>query len=89
MNTLNSIKDSIKKIIDRNRKVESDKAWETSKTRKIIIAVLTYAVIVVFFYFAGLPNPFKNSIVPALAFIVSTRTMPLFKKIWIKKIYKK
>ena len=89
MNTLNSIKNSIKKIIDRNRRVEADKDWETSWTRKIIIAVLTYVVIVVFFYFAGLPNPFKNSIVPALAFVLSTMTLPLFKKIWIKKIYKK
>lgn len=89
MNTLKNIKDSIKKIIERNRRVEADKAWETSWARKIIIALLTYAVIVIFFYFAGLPDPFKNSIVPALAFVVSTLTLPLFKKIWINTIYKK
>jgi len=42
----------IRKIQERNKKVDSDKAWETSLSRKIIIAILTYFVIVLFFYFA-------------------------------------
>ncbi|HLD97734.1 MAG TPA: hypothetical protein VI815_00240 [Candidatus Nanoarchaeia archaeon] len=74
----------LNKIKERNAKVELDKAWETSFSRKIIIAVLTYIVIVIFFYFAGLPKPFINSIVPSLAFILSTLSLPLFKKLWIK-----
>lgn len=74
----------LNKIKERNGKVELDKAWETSFSRKIIIAVLTYIVIVIFFYFAGLPKPFINSIVPSLAFILSTLSLPLFKKLWIK-----
>jgi len=77
------IKDEIKNIKERNKRVELDKAWETSLTRKIIIAVLTYIVIVIFFYFAELPKPFINSIVPSLAFIISTLSLPIFKKIWI------
>ncbi len=89
MNAFKSIKESIKKIIDRNRKVEADKAWETSKTRKVIVAILTYIVIVIFFYFAGLPKPFVNSIVPALAFVVSTLTLPVFKDLWIRYVYNK
>ncbi|MBT5337691.1 hypothetical protein HN858_02410 [Candidatus Falkowbacteria bacterium] len=71
-------------IKKRNRRVEADKAWETSWFRKIVIAILTYVVIVVFFYFAGLPKPFMNSIVPALAFILSTLTLQIFKQVWIK-----
>jgi len=78
------IKKEIQQIKSRNRKVELDKAWETSITRKIIIAVLTYSVIVIFFIFAGLPKPFINSIVPAVAFMLSTMSMNLFKKQWIK-----
>ena len=73
----------IENIQKRNRKVEIDKAWETSYTRKIIIAILTYLVIVIFFYFAQLPKPFINSIVPSLAFILSTLSLPFFKKLWI------
>jgi len=83
------VEKEIELIKERNRRVEADKAWETSLSRKIIIAILTYIVIVVFFYFAGLPKPFTNSIVPALAFFVSTLTLPFFKKIWLDYIYKK
>ena len=79
-----NIAKEIQKIKERNQLVELDKAWETSFTRKIIIAVLTYFVIVIFFYFAGLPKPWTNSIVPALAFLLSTLSLPYFKKIWLK-----
>ncbi|MFC1696889.1 hypothetical protein ACFL1H_01025 [Nanoarchaeota archaeon] len=79
-----SLEKEIIEIKKRNKKVELDKAWETSLTRKLIIAVLTYFVIVIFFYFANLPNPFVNAIVPALAFVLSTLTMPIFKNIWMK-----
>lgn len=74
----------IKKIEERNKRVEGDKAWETSWLRRILVAILTYIVIVIFFYMAGLPKPWINSIVPAVAFILSTLTLGLFKKIWLK-----
>ncbi|MFA5992741.1 MAG: hypothetical protein WC796_03480 [Candidatus Pacearchaeota archaeon] len=83
MKDLDKIKIDIEKIKERNKRVEKDKAWEKSWTRKIIIAVLTYVVIVIFFFFAGLPNPFANSIVPAAAFIISTLSLSLFKRIWV------
>jgi preprotein translocase subunit SecF len=78
------ISEEIKTIKERNVRVELDKAWETSITRKVIIAILTYFVVVIFFFFAGLPKPWINSIVPSIAFLISTLTLPLFKKIWIK-----
>jgi len=84
MNQSEQIQSEIEKIKARNKKVELDKAWETSFTRKIIVAVLTYIVIVVFFFIAELPNPFINSIVPTVAFLLSTASLPLFKKVWVK-----
>ena len=81
----NRLEEEIQKIKERNARVELDKAWETSLTRKIIITVLTYVVIVIFFYFAGLPNPLVNSIVPSLAFLLSTLTLSFFKKLWINR----
>jgi hypothetical protein len=77
------INKEIKAIKERNTKVELDKAWETSWTRRIIIVILTYVVIAIFFYSAGFPKPLINSIVPSLAFLISTLTLNLFKKIWI------
>ena len=71
-------------IEQRNKKVEIDKAWETSWSRKIIIAILTYATIVLVFYIAQLPKPFINSIVPTAGFVLSTLSLPFFKNLWIK-----
>jgi len=77
------IKKEIQDIKKRNKRVELDKDWETSWTRRIIIMILTYIVMVIFFFSAGLSSPFVNSIVPALAFVISTLSLPIFKKIWM------
>lgn len=89
MITIKDLEKEINKIKARNRRVEADKAWETSWTRKIIIFVLTYVAIVVYFYVIGLPDPFINSLIPAVAFVISTLTLPFFKRVWIKYIYNK
>jgi polyferredoxin len=80
------VENRINAIEKRNKRVELDKAWETSWTRRIVIATLTYFVIVLFFYFAELPKPFINSIVPTAGFVLSTLSLPYFKKLWIKFI---
>lgn len=74
----------IEELKARNRRVETDKAWETSWTRKGVIAGLTYSVVVLFFFVADLANPFVNAIVPSIGFVLSTLTVPLFKKWWIR-----
>jgi len=84
MPNLESLQKEIEIIKQRNQRVEADKDWETSWMRRIIITVLTYLVIVVFFYAAKLPEPFLNSIVPAVAFILSSSSLLLFRKIWQK-----
>lgn len=86
MEELEQIKKDIREIKERNERVEKDKAWETSLFRKVIIAILTYIVIVIFFFFAKLPNPFINAIIPTIGFVLSTLSIPFFKKIWIKII---
>ena len=85
MNSIEDLKKEIEKINARNKRVEADKAWEMSWTRKFIILILTYFVIVVFFFAAKLPTPFINAIVPALAFLLSTMTLPVAKKWWTKR----
>ena len=70
---------------NRNKRVETDKAWETSWVRKLLILVLTYIVIVIFFFVTDLNKPFLNTIVPSLAFLLSTLTVPVVKKWWLKR----
>jgi hypothetical protein len=47
----------VTKLEVRNRRVDLDKAWETSWTRKIVIAVLTYFVVASYLYFVIKINP--------------------------------
>ena len=72
----------IQKIHERNKKVELDKAWETSKTRKISIAVLTYLVVVMVMHSLELEKPFINAIIPTLGFMLSTFSLGFIKKFW-------
>ena len=84
-----NIEKEIELIKKRNKKVEIDKTWELSLTRKFIIFLFTYIIIVLFFYIAQLSKPFINALVPSLAFILSTLTMPFFKKLWLRNNYNK
>ncbi|MBI2426588.1 MAG: hypothetical protein HYV34_01960 [Candidatus Kerfeldbacteria bacterium] len=84
-NSFEELQKDIDEIKARNKRVEADKAWETSWTRRVLIVVLTYCVIVSFFLVARLPDPFANAVVPAVAFMISTITVPLFKKWWLKR----
>lgn len=89
MATIQDLTEEINRIKERNSRVETDKAWETSWSRKVLIVVFTYLVIVIFFLFAGVADPFVNAIVPALAFILSTASLPLIKDLWLKYVYRR
>ncbi|HPN15218.1 MAG TPA: hypothetical protein PLF71_03855 [bacterium] len=88
MTTIEDLKSEIDKINARNQRVEADKAWETSWSRKLLILALTYIVVVIFFFISNLGNPFINAIVPTLGFFLSTLTVPFFKNWWLNN-YKK
>jgi len=79
----------VAKIEKRNARVEADKAWETSYTRRALLALFTYLAIGIYFSAIGVPNPWLNAIVPAVAFMLSTLSLPFFKKIWLRLFYKK
>jgi len=84
------MKSEILKIKERNKRVEIDKAWEISNTRRIIIAVLTYIVVVIFLFSINAPNPLLSAFIPAIGFLLSTLTLPLIKKMWVdNNIYNK
>jgi len=89
MDELQQLKNEIKEIKERNARVEADKAWETSLFRKVLIAILTYIVIVLFFLVAELPKPFINPIVPTLGFLLSTMSISFFKSLWQQSLKNK
>lgn len=83
------MKKEIENIKERNKRVEGDKAWETSKFRRIVITIMTYVIVGIFLMLIKAPKPWLSALVPTVGFILSTLTLPLFKNHWIKKIYKK
>ena len=76
----------IKDIEERNKRVEKDKAWETSLLRKILIIILTYIFAVLYLKIADTTNPFFGAVVPCVGFFLSTQTINIIKKKWISKI---
>ena len=76
----------IEEIKKRNKRVELDKAWETSWTRKICICILTYIVVVIYSYMVrNYNNIFLSSLVPVIGFTLSTLSLNYIIKIWEKK----
>ena len=75
----------IEQIELRNKRVESDKAWETSWTRRICIMVLTYIVVIIYSYIVrNYDNIFLSSLVPVIGFTLSTLSLKIVRRIWDK-----
>ena len=77
----------IEAIKQRNYNVEGDKAWETSLARKVCITLVTYIVVTAYLHVIDVRPAYLHAIVPALAFLLSTLTLPLAKQLWIRHIY--
>ncbi|HAU39970.1 MAG: hypothetical protein UV80_C0006G0061 [Candidatus Peregrinibacteria bacterium GW2011_GWF2_43_17] len=84
MKTLEELSAEIDRIQLRNKSVETDKAWETSITRRIVLAILTYVSIGAYMQAINIEKPWLNAIIPSVAFMLSTLTLPFFKKMWIR-----
>ena len=83
------IETEIKNIKARNARVELDKKWETSWTRRLCICVLTYIVVVIYsFTIQQVSNVFLSSLVPVIDFTLSMLSLGFIRKIWEDKIEK-
>ncbi len=83
---MNNLEKRVEAIEKRNKKVETDKAWETSWTRRICIMILTYIVVIIYSYLVrNYDNVFLSSLVPVIGFTLSTLSLRLIRKIWESK----
>lgn len=83
-----NIKELEKRINDienRNKRVEGNKAWETSTLRKVLILILTYIFAVLYLKMADTTNPFLGAVVPCVGFFLSTQTLNIIKKKWLSR----
>ena len=83
---LKELEEEIERINQRNKRVELDKKWETSWTRRICICILTYIVVIVYSYIVrNHANIFLSSLVPVIGFTLSTLSLKFIRKIWQNK----
>lgn len=84
---LKDLEKEIENIKNRNARVELDKKWETSWTRKICICILTYIVVIIYSYvIRKYDNIFLSSLVPVIGFTLSTLSLKLVRKIWERNV---
>lgn len=82
----NSLEGALSAIQERNKRVEADKAWETSCIRRGFIAVMTYIVATLYMYFGlGNMDAWLHAFVPTGGYLLSTFSLPMIKKAWIQK----
>ncbi|MCA0228643.1 hypothetical protein LCH21_04320 [Patescibacteria group bacterium] len=83
---MKDLEKQIARIEQRNKQVEQNKAWETSWTRRISIALLTYVVVWMYLQFVVHVDPWINAIIPTAGFLMSTLTLTFIKSVWIDKM---
>lgn len=82
---LQTLEKEIALVKERNLRVEADKRWETSTFRVLSITVITYIIVLLVLYFIGAENIFLSALVPTVGFFLSTQSLPMVKRWWIKK----
>jgi hypothetical protein len=89
MPSLEELSFQVESLKARNARVESDKAWETSWFRRVLILLFTYLAVALYLNAIGVLNPWLNAIVPALGFWLSTLALPWAKGFWLAHFYRK
>lgn len=82
---IQKLEKEVELIKQRNLRVETDKAWETSYFRIFLISAIIYVIAVKVMYFVGVENYYFNALVPAIGYFISVQSLPFIKKWWIKK----
>ncbi len=78
---LKDLEKEIENIKERNKKVELDKSWETSWTRKICIMILTYIVVIIYSYLIRkYDNILLSSLVPVIRIYIIYIILKIYKK---------
>ena len=85
MNELDQIQKELNEIKSRNQKVEDDKAWETSWTRRAFIIIATYIIAVIWLKLIDDSKAYLNALVPSLGYGLSTISIPFIKNRWIRR----
>ncbi|MFH1712232.1 MAG: hypothetical protein ABH846_03290 [Patescibacteria group bacterium] len=82
---LDRLKKELENIKKRNQRVEGDKAWEVSTFRKLLITIITYIIASLVLYMIDVKNFYLGALVPTVGYLLSTLTIPIIKKWWLRR----
>lgn len=82
---IKKLREEIDTIKARNRRVEADKAWETSKTRNVFIALTSFILIYIVMRQVNADHPFANAVVSAAIYLLSTASYGILKQWWLRR----
>jgi hypothetical protein len=72
---LSVVEHELAAIRNRNHRVESNKAWETSRVRLFSITAITYVTMVLVFLVLGSNRPLVDALIPTTGFFLSTLSL--------------
>ncbi len=82
---IKALREEIEVIKARNRRVEADKAWETSKTRNVFIAIVTFALAYILMLLLNESRPLEKAFIGSILYLMSTTTYGVLKDWWLKR----
>lgn len=88
MENMENIEKEVELIKNRNKAVEMDKAWETSWTRRIFIALITYIIALLWMSAIGESLVLLKACIPTGGYLLSTLSLPFVKDWWNRSIKK-
>ncbi len=77
-----NLEERVKDIEERNRRVETDKAWETSIARRAAVAVLIFCAAWGWLLLQGSDTALRDALFPALGYILSTTALSALRVQW-------
>lgn len=83
------IGETIERMLERNARVEADKAWERSYVRIGSVALITYVFVALVLYLIGVEQFYLSAVIPVTGYLLSTLSLPVLKDWWLKNIFKK
>ena len=84
-NRLEYLEEEVEKIHQRNKRVEGDKAWETSNFRLAVLSIITFTFSLAFLYFIKTEDYLLSALSSTLGLVISSQSLPFIKRWWLKK----
>jgi|GEM_PF-364915 len=81
-NRIATLESALQEIKERNRRVELNKSWETSRLRLLAITAITFVTMTLVFVMFGSNRPLLDALVPTTGFFLSTLSLSFLRALY-------